>query len=102
MKKFILSILSCLSLCACADGGWKLQETKIVSDFALKVTPDNVWQEYPRPIMQRTDWPNLNGLWHYQITPHQAAIPTEINEGKILVPFAIESPSSGVQKPFLP
>ncbi|GAB6119468.1 glycoside hydrolase family 2 protein [Dysgonomonas termitidis] len=102
MNKIFLIILSIFSLYACADKGWELKKTKIVSDFALKVTPDNVWQEYPRPIMQRKDWQNLNGLWEYKITQHQENTPSDINEGKILVPFAIESALSGVQKTFLP
>ncbi|RRN77290.1 beta-galactosidase, partial [Pseudoxanthomonas sp. SGD-10] len=58
---------------------------------------NNVLPEYPRPIMERPDWSNLNGLWEYAILPAGSAEPKNY-EGKILVPFAVESSLSGVQK----
>ena len=62
------------------------------------VTPENVWQEYPRPQMSREDnWMNLNGTWEYAIIPKNQSQPNEF-QGEILVPFAIESALSGVKK----
>ena len=63
--------------------------------WAKDVNPDNVWPEYPRPIMERDRWANLNGQWDYAILPKGSAMPTEY-DGKILVPFAVESELSGV------
>ena len=57
--------------------------------------------EYPRPQLVRKDWLNLNGRYAYAITEAKAACPTEF-DGEILVPFSIETPLSGVQKPLLP
>jgi beta-galactosidase/beta-glucuronidase len=57
--------------------------------------------EYPRPQMTRPNWVNLNGLWEYAITPKEAPSP-QLYKGNILVPYAIESQLSGVQKPLLP
>lgn len=103
MRKInLLLLLLCVASVNIKATDWELKRTKIVSDFALKVTPDNVWQEYPRPIIQRKNWKNLNGLWNYTVTKHQAEIPKSISEGKILVPFAIESALSGVQRQFMP
>lgn len=56
--------------------------------------------EYPRPQLQRAAWQNLNGLWDYAIT--DSDVPPTTWHGKILVPFAVESALSGVQKSVLP
>jgi beta-galactosidase/beta-glucuronidase len=74
---------------------------RIMSRWAEKVTPENVWQEYPRPQLSREDWVNLNGLWDYALLKKTDAGPEEW-QGKILVPFCIESSLSGVGKSMLP
>ncbi|MEX2309742.1 MAG: sugar-binding domain-containing protein [Pirellulales bacterium] len=52
--------------------------------------------------MVRTDWVNLNGLWDYAIRPKGENKPQQQWDSTILVPFAIESALSGVQKPVTP
>lgn len=74
---------------------WKPVEGKIMSPWAEEVTPQNVLPEYPRPLMERADWMNLNGLWDYSITAVSAPVPAAA-QGKILVPFPVESALSGV------
>ena len=66
--------------------------------WAKDVSPENVWPEYPRPQMRRHEWLNLNGLWDYWIT-EKADNEKRKQEGKILVPFPIESALSGVRRP---
>ncbi len=51
--------------------------------------------------MTRSKWKSLNGLWSYAVTNEAAAEMPEA-EGEILVPYCIESPLSGVGRPFLP
>ena len=86
----ILSLLSSIP----ADE-WKPAEAKLMTRWAKDVSPENVLPEYPRPQMVRADWQNLNGLWQYAFTSRGASGP-EHWEGKILVPFCIESALSGV------
>ena len=65
--------------------------------WAKDVTPDKALPEYPRPQLVRKDWLNLNGLWDYSVLAKEEAQPTAY-QGKILVPFPIEAPLSGVGK----
>lgn len=59
------------------------------------------WQEYPRPQMQREDWQCLNGMWDYAVSGRETETMPEA-EGKIRVPFCIESVLSGVERPLQP
>ncbi|MCW3806870.1 glycoside hydrolase family 2 protein [Plebeiibacterium marinum] len=77
---------------------WQPAGDKIKTEWGENLDPQNVLQEYPRPIMQREEWKNLNGLWEYAIAPKSFQEPGKF-DGQILVPFAIESSLSGVQKP---
>jgi len=76
---------------------WKPIGDNIKTDWGENINPDNVLQEYPRPILVRKDWKNLNGLWDYTITGKGENKPKNY-DGEILVPFAIESSLSGVKK----
>lgn len=57
--------------------------------------------EYPRPQLVRKSWLCLNGEYDYSITGENAECP-KIFDGKIIVPFSVESAASGVNKPLLP
>ena len=80
---------------------WQPLDGKIMSRWAEDVTPDNVWQEYPRPQFERSTWKNLNGMWDYVILKPNQPKPKSY-EGKILVPFSFESALSGVGKSISP
>ena len=73
-------------------------KSALITKWGAQVTPDNAWQEYPRPQLVRENWQNLNGQWDYAVTPiEQTAEPTKW-DGKILVPFCLESKLGGVQR----
>lgn len=89
---FILLVITC-SLSA----QWQPAGDKLKTKWASEIDVSNVLPEYPRPIMERAEWQNLNGLWNYAILPAGKQTPASF-DGQILVPFAVESSLSGVQK----
>ena len=101
MKKLLVTALAVITL-ASQGMAWAPQGDKIKTPWAEKITPENVWREYPRPQLKRADWTNLNGLWQYAVTNQQTDKKNVKFDGEILVPFAIESSLSGVAKSFLP
>jgi len=98
MKRRLLNVsfwLLAVSLMA-----WSVKGEKIKTEWSGKVTPENVWQEYPRPQLKRAEWTNLNGLWKYSVTDKSSQKSSVSYQDEILVPFAIESALSGVNKTF--
>jgi beta-galactosidase/beta-glucuronidase len=87
----------------------KAQDSKLVAGTHVKdkeamLTPwakdldkNNPLSEYPRPIMVREKWQNLNGVWEFQEAKEGTGIPKKLNE-KIVVPFPWESNLSGIQR----
>ncbi|MDQ8199409.1 glycoside hydrolase family 2 TIM barrel-domain containing protein [Pelagicoccus enzymogenes] len=81
---------------------WEPAPASMLSEWGEAVTPENVWTEYPRPILERVNWTNLNGLWEYAVTDgEQRRVPKDW-DGEILVPFALESALSGVKQGLRP
>ena len=70
---------------------------RLMTRWGEEVTPENVHPEYPRPQMTRPRWKNLNGEWDYAILPRGDNRP-EKYQGKLLVPFPVESTLSGVTR----
>ena len=95
------SLIALLMTLQAAQAEWKPVEGHIMTPWAKELTPQNAWDEYPRPQLQRENWTNLNGLWSYAIGRKDAAKPPEW-AGEILVPFAPESALSGVGKQLEP
>ena len=96
MKKQVL--LCCLlATVVGANAQWKPVGDKIKTKWAEQINPSAVLPEYPRPTLERSDWKNLNGEWAYAIREKGEVEPAAF-DGNILVPFAIESSLSGVQK----
>ena len=96
VKKLILFSMVLVG-CSHLSAQWKPVGDRIKTEWAEKINVEQVLPEYPRPIMERANWVNLNGLWDYAITPVGQMAPQKF-DGQILVPFAVESSLSGVGK----
>jgi len=96
-KIYILYLI--LVGCACSSNSleWKSVKGPLMTKWEKEVSTENVLTEYPRPRLKRDKWQNLNGLWEYSIMSKDKPAPS-IYQGKILVPFPIESSLSGVKK----
>ncbi|MGM9858414.1 MAG: glycoside hydrolase family 2 protein [Bacilli bacterium] len=66
------------------------------TSFADDFNKDAPLQEYPRPNLRRASYLNLNGQWDYAI--NKTGIFPKTYEGKITVPYPLESELSGVQR----
>ena len=97
-KILLLCCVMCwVSVADAQSPAWKLVEGKITTPWAEEVNAGLPLAEYPRPQMIREAWLNLNGLWDYAIRPKETP-DVSAYDGKILVPFAVESALSGIGK----
>ncbi len=93
------TMMFAITLSAYAQSSWKKQTAPVMTPWGEQLTPDNVWQEYPRPSMQRKEWMNLNGVWQYF---KRSSIKYDYEKSvsafskAILVPFPVESALSGI------
>jgi len=101
IRYIFVACLLCLFAKAMSQSDWHIVPGRITTPWAEQVDPSHPLPEYPRPQMVRGEWEkqgeweNLNGLWEYAIVPKDQDEPVSY-QGKILVPFAIESALSGV------
>src|SRR5690242_8792729 len=100
MRKFLLLcfVSFSLSYALAQSPAWTPVEGKLSTRWSAQVNASAPLPEYPRPQMVRDAWLNLNGLWDYAIRPKEMPDAGDF-QGKILVPFAVESSLSGVGKP---
>lgn len=61
-----------------------------------------VWQEYPRPQLERDNYRMLNGAWSCWFVPAQDSSSAAAEKQEILVPFSPESLLSGVGRQLQP
>jgi len=101
MKHLVIAITLIMISCSCKfESGqteWKIADCPLYTEWSNEILPENMFPEYPRPLMERAKWLNLNGLWDYAIIPADKGRPRRF-EGKILVPFCAESALSGVRR----
>ena len=76
------------------------EEMLMKTRWGRELDPQNVLPEYPRPLLRRSSYTNLNGYWDYAFT-REFKIP-EKYDGQILVPFSPEAVLSGVSRQLMP
>ena len=97
MKRTVLAIFLAFFFLAAGAQSWQPAGNRIKTGWAEEIDPANPLPEYPRPQMERQQWLNLNGMWDYAIVKAGSNMPGAY-DGKILVPYPVESSLSGVQK----
>ncbi len=100
-----------LALCSSAAAtDWRPAAAPLTTPWTARVDPRSPLPEHPRPDFQRQSWRSLNGLWDYALEPVEframqgfidrasmtTGTPPANYSGKILVPFAIDAPLSGI------
>ena len=73
---------------------------QLYTRWGRDLDPQNVLQEYPRPLLKRGSYINLNGYWDYAFTKDFKK--PEQYDGQILVPFSPETVLSGVSRQLQP
>ncbi|MCI6465434.1 MAG: glycoside hydrolase family 2 [Faecalicatena sp.] len=73
---------------------------QLYTKWGRELNPEHILEEYPRPLLVRESYINLNGRWEYAFT--KTFRRPEMFEGTILVPFSPESILSGVGRQLKP
>ena len=98
MRKIIFLLCYCVYFFTYAQK-WEMKQAPLMTPWSKNIDIHHVLPEYPRPLMQREDWKNLNGVWEFEMSTEGDLLPTKrkLHE-KILVPYPWESALSGVRR----
>ncbi|KAI7940031.1 hypothetical protein MJO28_013683 [Puccinia striiformis f. sp. tritici] len=85
-----------------APAPYQLKTPPLTTDWTAKVG-SSPWPEYPRPLLRREKWVNLNGPWEFKPANDSQEIHNPPHGGcgfvsTILVPFPMESGLSGIME----
>lgn len=76
---------------------WRLVDGPLMTRWSRDWASGKEERLHPRPHLERGNWMSLCGVWDYAIRSRNDGPPDEW-DGKIRVPFAVESALSGVRK----
>jgi len=101
MKKHIfLTLVAILPVINCCtnnqDSDWSFKEGPLTTRWAPDIDVQKPWNLYPRPMLTRDKWVNLNGLWDFAITDKSTS--PGLWDRQILVPYPVESALSGIME----
>lgn len=95
----IILALFILTTAQAKAGSWKKQVCPCMTSWGKNLSPEKVHPEYPRPMLERKEWMNLNGIWEFEEATKGLAAPfNKTLKEEILVPFPWESALSGIQR----
>jgi hypothetical protein len=78
---------------------WQMKQAPLMTPWSALVNTNAPLPEYPRPQMVRSNWMNLNGIWQFEPTVTNSAVPVgQTLTNQILVPYPMESAISGVMQ----
>ena len=80
--------------------GENMSGKQLRTRWADQIDRKHVHEEYPRPLLVRESYVNLNGVWNYAVTRREGR--PQNYDGNILVPFSPEAPLSGVNRQLKP
>ncbi|MGI9457707.1 MAG: hypothetical protein ACR2NU_14170, partial [Aeoliella sp.] len=99
-KTLLTGVMMVYAHVALEAAEWEPAKDQLMTRWAKEVSPDNALPEYPRPIMVRDEWMNLNGLWEFAVTSKilSASLPTSEKQGQPWR-YTTEEPPLGWQDP---
>ncbi|EFP86017.2 uncharacterized protein PGTG_11973 [Puccinia graminis f. sp. tritici CRL 75-36-700-3] len=94
----VAAVLDCPTPCK----PYELQTPLLTTDWTANIG-SSPWPEYPRPLLRRQEWMNLNGPWQFKPAKNSQELLSPTFGGcafatQILVPFPIESGLSGIME----
>jgi Concanavalin A-like lectin/glucanases superfamily/Glycosyl hydrolases family 2, sugar binding domain/Glycosyl hydrolases family 2 len=95
----MLALAGVLAPPAAATAPYVEQFPPLLTPWTRSVSTTAPLPEYPRPQLERSNWLSLNGQWEYEQGQQGEAPPFGRDLAQtILVPFAPESPLSGIER----
>ncbi|KAJ0424981.1 glycoside hydrolase superfamily [Aspergillus carlsbadensis] len=99
LARVVFPLLAAAGLTAAATP-YALQTPPLTTEWTDKVGT-NPWPEYPRPLLQRDQWQNLNGIWQYRNAGNAGALEAppfgQELDTEVMIPSCLESGLSGLQ-----
>src|SRR5215469_2215299 len=94
-----LCIFALISTSGINANAWQMKQAPLMTPWAYMIDTNAPLPEYPRPQMVRSNWLNLNGIWQFEPTVTNSAVPIgQTLTNQILVPYPMESAISGVMR----
>ncbi|KAI5860827.1 glycoside hydrolase family 2 protein [Durotheca rogersii] len=96
LLKGLLTLIPLWGTCLLA---YEVKTPPLDTDWTYSVGT-HPWPEHPRPLLQRSHWQSLNGIWKWRRASSSTDPPpdSEAAQSDILVPSCIESGLSGVME----